>query len=114
MTQSRGGLGRTAGQSRGGLGRTAGQSPRFRRASGVLERVVDEEVLVATADSEVASLRGSAFRQWLLLDRPRTIDDLAAQLARIYDVDAGDIRSEVGDLLEDLRGRGLVEVISSE
>ena len=50
---------------------------------------------------------------WRLLDRPVALGDLVQSLSEEYAAPEGVIERDVVDLLEEMRGRGLIEVSSS-
>ena len=51
-------------------------------------------------------------RIWQLVEQPRTVDSLCAQLVREFDVDAETCRTEVFALLADLRTEKLIRLSS--
>lgn len=80
----------------------------------------DADLLTTTVDGELIGmsveqgacygLNGVGTRIWELLAEPRSIADLCEQLTGEYEVDAGQCRREVLDLMEELRAEGLVSV----
>ena len=82
----------------------------------------NDDLLTAEVDGELMAMSvelGTCYglnpvgtRIWALLAEPRTIDDLCASLLDEYEVEAGQCRSEVVGLLEELRAEGLVTVRS--
>jgi Coenzyme PQQ synthesis protein D (PqqD) len=83
---------------------------RFSQRSGVLQRVVGDEILVTSARAiEISSLSGSAARQWLMLDEPRTLDEIVSGLAGVYGVSSRVIRPDVEALLDELLRRDLAQ-----
>ena len=84
------------------------------RCDGLLTAEVDGELMAMSIDRGTCyGLNGVGTRIWALLAEPRTIDDLCASLLREYEVDAAQCRSEVIDLLEELRAEGLATVRSA-
>lgn len=79
-----------------------------------------EDLLMAEVDGELMAMsidRGICFgldpigtRIWTLLAEPCTLADLCAQLVSEYEVEAARCRSEVVDLIEELRAEGLATV----
>jgi Coenzyme PQQ synthesis protein D (PqqD) len=81
----------------------------FRRSPLVLWRRVDDEVLIADGQgSDVSSLSLTASTAWLTLDRPRTRDDLADELATRFRTPSTDIGPQVERVLHELVRRGWV------
>ena len=76
----------------------------------VVYRALSEgAVLFSTADEVYFGLNSVGSRVWELLTVHRTFDELCAAIAQEYpDVDPDTIRTDVGELLEDLTGYGLV------
>jgi hypothetical protein len=78
------------------------------RSDGLLTAEVDGELMAMSIEKGACyGLNGVGTRIWALLERPRTIDDLCAQLLREYDVDAAQCRREVIDLVDELCAEGL-------
>jgi Coenzyme PQQ synthesis protein D (PqqD) len=81
------------------------------RNEGLLTAEVDGELMAMSIDRGTCyGLNGSGTRIWALIAEPCTVDDLCAQLLSEYDVDAEQCRSEVIDLLVELRAEGLITV----
>lgn len=81
----------------------------FRRSPHVLWRRVDDEVLIADDDGAgISSLSLPASSAWLFLDRPRTREDLANELAARFKVLSTDIGGHVERVLDELVIRGWV------
>ena len=89
-------------------------SPQYVRAEAVLVRKVDSDTLLLRPGQEdVVVLGGSGPMIWTLLQRPRTMSDLVAELARRYDVDPSDIRDDVRRTVDQLADVGLVRGIAA-
>ncbi len=92
-----------------------GAETRFRQMAGVVcRRVMDEDLLVPIR-GELADLQkvfalnavGSAI--WALLEAPRTSADIAAGLAREFEVEADAAQADADTFIRDLLAAGLVE-----
>ena len=95
----------------GRLEHCAGGLPRWRRASGWVDRVVEGKVLVAAAGGRSWDLVGLSSMLWIVADRPGSVDELAA---RISAADVGE-PLEVTDIratLTEMERLGLVEADS--
>ena len=78
------------------------------RAPGSLWRRIGDGVIVTVAGSEAFDrLTPTGAVVWLLLDRPRTPDEIAERVAQLYGIAVQDVRSDVEALLDDLVARGL-------
>jgi DNA-binding IclR family transcriptional regulator len=74
-----------------------------------LWRLVGGEVLLAdAAGPDVNCLSAPASAAWLLLDRPRTREELSNELASAFGGSSPRIRDHVERLLDQLRERGWV------
>lgn len=88
---------------------------RYRRAPQALHRIVGNEVLLAAADREsVDVLPGTAATLWLLLDRPASLESLSEELASIYETPVHRVTADVEPLLDELIGRGWLELLDDE
>jgi PqqD family protein of HPr-rel-A system len=67
-----------------------------------------EAVLYDARTGDVHRLNASASAVWLLLDGETTVDDLAAELAEIFDVQLEQVEQAVHATLADLAARGLL------
>jgi hypothetical protein len=82
------------------------------RARRVLWRRAGSEILAALPDeSEIRRLGGSAAAIWVLLDAPRTVDELVGELGAAYDVPPEDIVNPVAGCVDELASLGLVEEV---
>lgn len=74
-----------------------------------------EEVLVLSlASGKYHRLEGVAARIWSLIREPLPVGEVRNAIVAQYDVDADRCQSDLLELLEDLRERGLVEVLEGE
>jgi len=81
----------------------------IQRSSHVLWRRIGEEVLVADAEgTDVSSLSAPASAAWMLLDRPRTREELVDELAARFGGSAPEIADRAERLIDQLEGRGWV------
>ena len=83
----------------------------FRRSATLLTAEVDGDLMAMSVDNGVCyGLDRIGTRIWSLLDEPRSLDQLCTLLVAEFDVDATQCRRDVGRLLDELRGEGLVEL----
>lgn len=82
--------------------------PRYVRAGGVLHRRTLDRALVRRPDGPLHTLPGTAAEVWALLDRPRSVGELAAALAERYDATGPEIGAGVTALVERLLAAGVV------
>jgi len=81
------------------------------RNEGLLTAEVDGELMAMSIDRGTCyGLNRVGTRIWELIAEPLTIDELCAQLLDEYEVEAGQCRREVVDLVEELRAEGLATV----
>jgi hypothetical protein len=76
----------------------------------VSARVEGEFVILNLADEVYYGLDGVGARVWELLSEPRAVSDVAAAITAEYEVDEDTARRDLLALLDELAGRGLVEV----
>jgi hypothetical protein len=76
------------------------------------QRMFEDRMLVVTAeDSMLHRLNDVGTFIWGLLDSPRTVDDICRAVAAEFDgVDAVAVEKDVVRFVDELRGKGLVEV----
>ncbi|RYY47868.1 MAG: PqqD family protein [Sphingomonadales bacterium] len=73
---------------------------------------VDGELVGLSVEKGVCyGLNAVGTRIWALLETPRSLDDLCAQLTDIFDVEPERCEREVVALLGELRSEGLVTVV---
>jgi hypothetical protein len=63
--------------------------------------------------ASIYSFNGTGSLIWKLLESPRTVTDLAAAVAREYDVDLAQAEGDVTDFVDEMKAVGLVEVPAS-
>jgi hypothetical protein len=79
------------------------------RNDGLLSTEVDGELLAMSVErGSCYGLNGVGTRIWALIEKPRSIDSLCAQLVSEYEVDEAQCRREVIDLIAELRDERLV------
>jgi hypothetical protein len=79
------------------------------RAPDVLWRELPGEVILLGPTHELPlAVVGSTAAVWSLLTTPRTLDELASELARTYELDPDDIRSDVAATVDRLVDEGLL------
>lgn len=84
------------------------------RANGVLCADIDGEVVALNAEKGMCyALDPIGSYIWSIIAQAVSIADLCALLTRRYRVDPADCARDVMDLLEDLRGEGLVTLSPS-
>jgi SAM-dependent MidA family methyltransferase len=80
--------------------------------AGVVSRVIgDETILVHPEQGKVKVLNEVGGRIWALSDGSRTIQQIAAELCREYQVEAVEAQNDVLDFIADLVERGLLVVV---
>jgi hypothetical protein len=72
-------------------------------------RVEDEVVIVSSETNALTILNETAGRVWELLGEPRTYEELATALSLEFDVEVGQARRDVADLVADLRLSKLID-----
>ncbi len=81
------------------------------RSTGPVETTVGSEVVLMTLDSgECLGLGETGSEVWRLLERPTRLSAVVAALREDYAAPAGVIEQDVIELLEEMLGRGLIEV----
>jgi hypothetical protein len=83
-----------------------------RRRNGLSTQNVDDTLVVADATSAWCyGMEIIAGQIWQLLDCPRTVADLCAELADRYDVSRETCESDVLEFVEELNREGLIEIV---
>jgi Coenzyme PQQ synthesis protein D (PqqD) len=59
-------------------------------------------------------LPGTAATLWILLDKPATLEALSEELAAIYETPTHRVTADVAPLLDELVGRGWLELLDHE
>jgi hypothetical protein len=91
----------------------------FVRSQSVVARVVAGETLIVPVRGRVGdlasiySLNGTASVIWKLLESPKTMAELAAAVAREYDVEPSRVERDVAEFVNEMKAVGLVEVPAS-
>jgi hypothetical protein len=89
--------------------------PTFRRSGNQVTRTIGGETLVVPIRSEAADLdslyvfNGCGAAVWQLLETPRTIDEIAHELAGEYEVAGHSVEGDVTRFMDMLKDAGLVE-----
>lgn len=84
------------------------------RRDDILEAEVDAEIVAL--DVEAGNCYGFnkvASRVWGILAQPARVGDIVTRLTADYDVDAQTCEQQVLELLEELRGQGLVNPVEA-
>lgn len=82
-----------------------------RRAPFVVEADVDGEIIVLNPDTgECYGFDPIATRIWKELAEPGSVHSICASLVALYEVDHATCESHVLELLEQLRGGGVIEL----
>jgi hypothetical protein len=98
---------------------TAFRTQSFIRSQSVVARVIAGETLIVPVRAKVGDLasvysfNGTASLIWKLLESPRTVTELAAAVAREYDVDPAQAERDVTSFVDEMKAVGLVEVPAS-
>jgi hypothetical protein len=74
----------------------------------VWRRVGEEAVLVNLKTNQIYSLNHTGARLWELIGAGHDREGAEAALIREFDVEEGDLRKEVADMLEALAKEGLI------
>lgn len=86
------------------------QDTLLRRSSLPVETTVGTEIVLMSLESgQCFGLGETGSDVWRLLAEPCTPSTLAARLRGTYDAPEGEIERDVEELLESMRGMGLVE-----
>jgi len=95
----------------GTVGKNGGSDLVIRKDDGLLTTTVAGDLLAMSVQHGVCyGFNDVATRIWELLAEPRSLDDLCEALLREYEVDEGDCRKDVAELIEKWRAEGLVSV----
>lgn len=87
-------------------------NPVFRRsAEPVAVEVEDSVVMMSLERGKYYSLDGVAGRIWLLLEEPRSVNDLCTALQEEFRVDPAVCQSETREFLAELQHEGLIAVV---
>jgi coenzyme PQQ synthesis protein D (PqqD) len=81
------------------------------RADGLAEAEIDGEVVALNIERGLCyGLNHAGSRVWRLLAEPTRVADLCGTLESEYAIDSETCRRQVLELLEDMRGEGLIAV----
>ena len=84
---------------------------RIRRRQEAKAQNLDAALLMRnSATGEFYGLESIALRIWELLEQPRTVQTLCAELRNEYDVDPATCQGDVLEFLADLGREGLIEI----
>jgi hypothetical protein len=89
------------------------------RSQSVVARVIAGETLIVPVRAKVGDLasiysfNGTGSLIWKLLDSPKTVTELAAAVAREYEVDSTRAERDVTEFVGEMKAVGLVEVAAS-
>jgi hypothetical protein len=84
------------------------------RADRVLwRRTTDRVVILASPLDELISMTGTGRDLWDCLAVPRTVADIASELAARYDVAPDRVLADIAPVLEELVGRGVIDATDS-
>ena len=89
------------------------------RSQSVVARVIAGETLIVPVRAKVGDLasiysfNGTGSLIWKLLDSPKTVTELAAAVAREYEVDSVRAERDVSEFVGEMKAVGLVEVAAS-
>ena len=95
------------------------QSQFLIRSTAVVSRVVAGETLIVPVRAKVGDLasiysfNGTGSLIWKLLESPRTVQQLAAEVAQQYEVDPVQAERDVTDFVGEMKAVGLVDVPAS-
>ncbi len=91
----------------------------FIRSRSVVARVVAGETLIVPIRAKVGDLasiysfNGTGSLIWKLLESPKTVSELAGDVAREYEVDIERAENDVVEFVGEMKAVGLVEVPAS-
>lgn len=88
-----------------------GQDMRVERRGEMIETEVDGELVALHIDNGTCyGFNSTATRIWAMIEQPRLLSELAAELVLEYDVDTATCEAQLKELLDELAGDGLVEI----
>ena len=94
---------------------TAWKEQRLVRSQSVVARVVAGETLIVPVRAQVGDLasiysfNGTGTLIWELLEKPRTVTEIAAAVARAYTVEPAQAERDVAEFVGEMKAVGLVE-----
>lgn len=84
---------------------------RFVRRDEVLWRDGGDLLVLARVDGHALTVTGPGGAVWAALDRPRTLVEVSAVLARAFEADPARVRDDLERLLTDLADQGFVRTV---
>ena len=88
-----------------------GDDKMVRRTGEMIETEVDGELVALHVDNGTCyGFNGTATRIWALIEQPRRLSELKAELLREFDVDPSTCEAQLKELLDELAADGLVEI----
>lgn len=82
-----------------------------RRTGELIETEVDGELVALHVDNGTCyGFNGTATRIWGMIEQPRRVSELKAELLREFDVDPATCETQLKELLDELAADGLVEI----
>lgn len=82
-----------------------------RRTGELIETEVDGELVALHVDNGTCyGFNGTATRIWGMIEQPRRVSELKAELLREFDVDPATCEAQLKELLDELAADGLVEI----
>ena len=88
----------------------------FVRSESVVARVIAGETLIVPIRAKVGDLasiysfNGTGTLIWKLLETPKTVTELAREIAQEYEVESEQAERDVAEFVLDMKAAGLVEV----
>ena len=84
----------------------------IQRDADILAAVVDEEVVMMSADQgQYYGLSAVGGRIWELTEAPITISDLVQKLCEDYEVEAGECENDTLPFLDSMMSAGLIHIV---
>ena len=93
-----------------------GREEKFIRSESVVARVVAGETLIVPVRARVGDLasiysfNGTGTLIWKMLETPKTVTELAKEIAQEYEVESEQAERDVAEFVRDMKAVGLVEV----
>lgn len=85
--------------------------PIVERRDGLIQTEVDGELVALHIDNGTCyGFNLTATRIWALIETPKRLSQLERELTAEYDVDPQTCRRELREMLEELRGDGLIDL----
>lgn len=88
-----------------------GDDKMVRRIGEMIETEVDGELVALHVDNGTCyGFNGTATRIWALIEQPKRLSELKAELLAEFDVDPSTCEAQLKELLDELAADGLVEI----